>query len=118
MFTATHLPLRTTPKGDPYSLDKLEHIAAFALFAGLLCSAGSFMPLSRRTLYGVVFGFIAAYAAIDELSQRFVPDRTPDVQDWLADLIGAGLGIGIFTVARRFYFTRRAQTASLSKPTA
>src|SRR5438874_1235254 len=33
MFLATHLSIRTTPAGDPYSLDKFEHLAAFANLA-------------------------------------------------------------------------------------
>ena len=118
MFAATHLPFQTTPQGDPYSLDKLEHITAFAIFAVLLCTAGTFTPLGRIALYCAVFAFIAAYAAIDELSQRFVPERTPDIQDWLADLIGAALGIAIFAVGHRLYLNRQARAASLSEPTA
>ena len=30
LFVATHVPMQTTPGGNPYSLDKLEHLTAFA----------------------------------------------------------------------------------------
>lgn len=31
----------------------------------------------------------AAYGAFDEYHQRFTPERTPEVADWLADTLGA-----------------------------
>jgi VanZ family protein len=111
MFAATHLPFQTTPAGDPYSLDKLQHITAFGIFSLLLCYAGSTFGVSAPPLYLGVIGLIAAYAAIDEYSQKFVAERTPDLFDWLADLCGAVLGIIVFAAFRRIAASRR-----LSKP--
>jgi len=118
MFTATHLPFQTTPKDDPYSLDKLEHITAFAILAVLLCAAGAFLGISRLLLYFGVLAFIAVYAAVDELSQRFVAKRTPDFFDWLADIAGAAIGIGLFVLIRRLYVLRRARSGSISESAA
>lgn len=111
MFAATHLPFQTTPQGDPYSLDKLQHITAFAVFALLLCTAGATIGISSRPLYLSVIGLIATYAALDEISQRFVAERTPDFFDWLADMVGALLGIIAFATFRKIARSRR-----LTKP--
>jgi VanZ family protein len=113
MFAATHLPFQTTPKGDPYSLDKLQHITAFAVFAVLLCFAGSKWGLSHLPLYLGVIALIAAYAALDEISQRFVPERTPDLFDWVADVCGAVVGIIAFVTLQRIAASRQ-----LAKPPA
>jgi VanZ family protein len=107
MFTATHLPIQTTPAGDPYSLDKLQHITAFAIFAIFLCTGGATIGIPRLPLYFGVIGVIAAYAAVDELSQRFIPQRTPDFFDWLADVAGAVMGIIAFSAIRRIHDRRQ-----------
>ena len=39
----------------------------------------------------VAFQFVALYGAADEIHQRFVPNRSCDVLDWLADTLGASL---------------------------
>jgi VanZ family protein len=110
MFAATHLPFQTTPHGDPYSLDKLQHITAFAIFAVLLSAAGATAGISPLPLYLGVIGLIATYAALDEISQRFVVARTPDFFDWLADLCGAILGIIAFATFRRITWSRHSTT--------
>ena len=112
MFAATHLPLQTTPKGDPYSLDKLEHVAAFSILSVLLCGMGFAIGIPHRLLYLGVLGVITAYGAIDEVSQSLVRDRTPDVLDWLADIAGAVLGIVAFVAIRRIYVSRQTRRTS------
>jgi VanZ family protein len=111
MFAATHLPFQTTPKGDPYSLDKLQHITAFAIFAILLCTAGATIGISRGLLYLSVVGLIATYAALDEISQRFVAERTPDFFDWLADLVGAAVGVVGFAIVRNWRRNGRGRSS-------
>jgi VanZ family protein len=51
-----------------------------------------------------MFG-IAALGAIDEWHQLAVPGRSADVRDWLADVIGALLGIVVW---RRIFARRGA----------
>ena len=96
MFAGTHLPIATTPTDDPYSLDKLEHIAAFALLAVLLCGLGAAFGFKSRTLCIGTFLVIALYGILDEASQALVSHRKPDVLDWLADMVGAAVGIAAF----------------------
>jgi VanZ family protein len=112
IFITTHLPFSTTPPDDPYSIDKLQHITAFAVFAVLLSAAGATLGIHRLPLYLGVIGLIAAYAALDEISQHFIPERTPDFFDWLADVAGAAIGIIAFAAIRRSYERRRSRLIS------
>ena len=73
----------------PYG-DKLGHVGLMATLS-LLCNLAfakkplSFLP-SRITL--ILFLIVT----LEEISQTFIPTRTPDPLDWLADLIGLALG--------------------------
>src|SRR5437868_6379447 len=100
MFVGTHLPIQTTPTGDPHSLDKLEHMSAFALLAALLCGVGSAYRIASWKLFAGIFGVIALYGILDEATQAFVSHRKPDVFDWLADVVGAAVGITAFAIFR------------------
>ena len=44
-----------------------------------------------------------AYGAIDEWTQQFVPGRTPDPYDYLADAAGLWCAIGIYVLAKVCY---------------
>src|SRR5438046_3754539 len=81
MFLATHLSIRTTPAGDPYSLDKFEHLAAFATLAALLSALGTALGFRWWARSTAIVCFIALYALIDESTQ--VSPRTPEVLDWV-----------------------------------
>ena len=107
MFVGTHLPIRTTPLHGPPS-DKLQHLAAFAGLAFLLCGLGTLTSISRWRRYVGVAIVIAVYGMVDELSQSLVRERTPDVFDWLADVAGAAVGIVVFVAIRKAYFRFQA----------
>ncbi len=75
--------------------DKVHHTYLYAIL-GLL----TFRALSRWPSPISKWAFLAAiafnllYGASDEWHQSFVPNRTPDFFDWLAD--GAGTVLGVF----------------------
>jgi VanZ family protein len=48
----------------------------------------------------------ALYGASDEFHQWFVPGRTADVNDWIADVIGATIGIALVLTAAWFVRTK------------
>jgi VanZ family protein len=48
------------------------------------------------------------YGISDELHQSFVPGRTPDVHDWIADTWGAAVAIGVLS-AVAFALRRRTR---------
>jgi VanZ family protein len=101
MFVGTHIPASPNPGQYRFhSLDKVEHLAAFAGLAVLLCTSGSLRGFSPRGLFAGILALTGLYGLVDELTQRLVPRRTPDVRDWVADMLGAGLGIALFVVLR------------------
>ncbi len=72
--------------------DKLLHAIEYAALAGLLVPA---LRLGGRSPRGALFLAVlvaSAYGATDEIHQSFVPGRTADVLDWVADTLGAVVG--------------------------
>jgi VanZ family protein len=97
---ATHLPKETTtlPGGG---FDKAAHLGAFAVLA-VLC-AGAWPPTIRRRSLSQLLWIsilVAVYGAIDEWTQSFVGRQT-SLGDWLADVAGAAIGLGLFAWFRR-----------------
>jgi len=88
--------------------DKLVHGTMYAIFAFLavrsLIRAGR--PLRQAVL--VVMLGIAIFAALDEWHQQFIPGRSMDVLDWLADISGATIGTLAATMASRVRERREA----------
>jgi VanZ family protein len=107
MFLGTHLPLRGV-SSSALGADKVVHATMYAGLAVLILAAASFFrPVNLGTAV-VVLGVIAAYAAVDEWSQSFVPTRTADVWDWAADVVGSLVGAAGFLAARSLLRRRRA----------
>jgi VanZ family protein len=76
------------PGGIPY-LDKVAHFLLYAVQGWLVARAlRTRRPLS---LVGAMLG-IAVFGALDEWHQQFFA-RYPDMLDWIADMIGASVGI-------------------------
>ena len=95
-FIGTHIPSPWEPsepssRRAPY--DKFGHFAGYALLAWLLMSLLSrrFHPLAAAALTLLA---IAAYGAIDELTQPYF-NRSADLPDYYADLIGGAVGVAI-----------------------
>ena len=108
VFFGTHLPIRPGGGGELPVNDKLIHAAIFfglgfllALAAGRGTGAGSGSEASagRKGLFDggwvLLLAIGVGYAAIDEWSQRFVVGRYPDVRDFVADVGGFVLGLGV-----------------------
>ena len=95
LFILTSIPVDQVPKFFG-TQDKIEHFAAYFLLSILLCLTLHFqrknLQLSSRALL-ITFLIVIFYGVIDELHQLFVPGRSGDILDWLADSIGGGLGI-------------------------
>lgn len=81
----------------PPPLDKLAHAAAFGTLAFFLELAlrktRHDLPMYRRHLW--VFLGVILFGLSDEWHQAFVPGRECSVLDWLADAIGALLGLAL-----------------------
>ena len=77
-------PLEAPPA--PEGSDKLVHLIAFAALA---------FPLARTGRIGLLPVFIGASAfggAIELIQPSF--NRSADINDWVADVVGVALGIG------------------------
>jgi len=92
--------------------DKLAHAVAYAVLAGSVLfglppSAGRF----RRDLV-FLFVLCSLYGMTDEIHQYFVPQRSADPLDWLADSLGAGVFLLAWALCQP---SRSARAASRAK---
>lgn len=75
--------------------DKIIHSAEYFLLGFLIIWGLHYdRPLhlpDKRAVLAVLIG--ALYGALDEIHQYFVPGRSSEVQDWLADLFGVILAV-------------------------
>ena len=81
------------PPPAPEGSDKLVHLIAFAALA---------FPLARTGRFGLLPVFISAGAfggAIELIQPSF--NRSADVNDWVADIVGVVLGISLGLLYRR-----------------
>lgn len=76
--------------------DKVKHMALYGVFAGLVYQALATFLQARPALFWLTVGIVSLYGATDEYHQWFVPGRSSDVMDWVADtaaamIVGAAL---------------------------
>jgi VanZ family protein len=91
IFYASSLPSPPIPEGT----DKTFHLSGYFFFAIVVVRAvagGLPRRIGVRTAL-IAFAIAAGYGATDEFHQRFVPGRSADVYDWLADAIGVALAM-------------------------
>lgn len=82
VIAASHRPRLASP--DVTNIDKITHFAVYGLIGTLLCRMGQGW---RAAIWAVVAA--SAFGATDEWHQSFVPGRSPELADWVADTLGA-----------------------------
>jgi len=83
--------------------DKWIHAGIYGVLAALfLWAVGGNGPKALGTLVGLV----SLYGATDEVHQYFVPGRSTDVWDWVADTVGALVVALLYYLARWSRLTR------------
>jgi VanZ family protein len=86
--------------------DKITHACAFGAMCLLAVRAGRALwpdrPLRARLLPAVLFCLV--YGGTDEIHQYFVPGRSCDVFDWIADIVGAAIAAWALPAAVRWRF--------------
>ena len=91
IFWASSIPGRDLVL--PFELkDKVLHAVAFGVLAGAWCAGlrwGFGWSVARSALWAV--GISALYGVSDELHQAFVPGRSCEALDAVADCVGAAL---------------------------
>jgi len=102
IFIQSALPTPDMGPDFPFQ-DKMTHLAAYAVMGFLACRAWASLPWPRGTLAICLAGFLFAvlFGLSDEWHQSFVPGRTADRWDVVADGLGALLGTGIHAWRRR-----------------
>jgi VanZ family protein len=96
VLLACALPRQNLPEAPGVTasipfLDRWVHFAIFGLWSALWSIA---LPGRRAAL--AIFALGAVYGGFTELLQGWLGwGRTADVIDWVADLVGVALGIGL-----------------------
>jgi VanZ family protein len=101
IFVLSAQPKLPTPPGI-LGWDKLQHYLAYMVMGLLLIQAADRMPLLRINPYLQALVIGALYAASDEYHQSFVPGRTMDARDWLADVTGLLVALAVVYLYRRY----------------
>ncbi len=73
------------------NFDKVAHFSVYGLLATLVCRQGRGW---RAALWALLA--VSAFGASDEWHQSFVPGRSTELADWIADTAGAALAIGLY----------------------
>jgi VanZ family protein len=85
--------------GAPHGSDKVVHFTMYAALGFLALRAawvGGSSLRWRRLL--VVAACVSLWGALDEWHQQFIPSRSMELGDWIADSIGAIAGVTMFTL--------------------
>jgi VanZ family protein len=85
--------------------DKVQHFAAYAALAlatGFWFSRESLLKRSRR-VFVICAAIASVYGIFDEFHQYFVPGRSCDIWDWVADSLGGAAGAAVILLAARLW---------------
>jgi VanZ family protein len=101
-----------SPPMPPDVSDKLLHAAGYAGLAvvSLRAVAGGRLSGVAGRSAAMAWAIATGYGASDELHQRFVPGRSAELADLVADGIGAGLAtvvVGALAIIQRSRAARR-----------
>ncbi len=108
-YMALIFRLSSIPPIEPFpgvsGIDKPEHYIAYGIMGLLVALAvrGSKKHWSGLAIAAAAVGIASLFGITDEFHQSFVPSRTCDVLDWVADTLGAISGalvaLAIFKLA-------------------
>lgn len=84
------------------SQDKLLHAAAYAALALLLARALWRTGVGARRWPAIAVALASAYGVTDEVHQLFVPNRSADPRDWVADTLGAAVAAALAALVLRW----------------
>ena len=89
-----------------FTYDKVIHCCEYAVLGLLVARALELYGVRHFVLLGIAAG--ALYGVSDELHQYFVPGRSCDPFDALADTVGSSLGaVGWLALAKRLHRFRQ-----------
>lgn len=79
----------TLPMPGGLGADKVAHFSAYAVLGWLLAYGADRSGITMA--WALIAGLL--YAASDEWHQSFVPGRSVEVADWIADALGVGTAV-------------------------
>ncbi len=93
IFIQSSYPATQSLPSIPH-MDKLAHTGAYALLGFLFFRVFQTTSIQKNAVLLVIFSALASslYGISDEIHQYFVPSRTADIVDVLADAAGGILG--------------------------
>lgn len=105
VFIATSMPNSTFFNIGKY--DKLAHFSAYGVLAFLMYWLFDLnkktKTLNWRKVFIIIF-ILTLYAIFDEIHQSFIPGRSTEFYDFVADIIGIWAGV---LVARYIFFNKK-----------
>jgi VanZ family protein len=93
IFIQSSYPATQSLPAIPF-MDKLAHVGAYALLGFLFFRLFQSTSICKRAVPLVILSALASslYGISDEIHQHFVPSRTADIMDVMADVTGSFLG--------------------------
>lgn len=92
IISATSIPGNRISLPDSLvSLDKLAHFGLYAVFGWLLARHG-FGVAGRWTSSALALIVASGFGVVDEWHQQYIPGRSTEFADWVADTLGAAAG--------------------------
>lgn len=107
VFTLSAMP---SPPSPVQVNDKVEHFVFYgglALVALRATAGGRVSGVTRRALLAA-WAIATIYGATDEFHQWFVPGRSAEVADWIADTLGAATAMAVAMQGAILLRSRRA----------
>jgi VanZ family protein len=102
IFVLSSIPGRKLPSVDVPQSDKIAHAVVYAVMGGLaFVAVRRTWKLKRATLVAIAAGIAAAYGLTDEFHQLFVPERSADIYDAVADGLGGLAGATLVSLVGR-----------------
>lgn len=108
IFVLSSFPGSAYPQVGVWSADKFAHVAVYGAL-GLATAVALHRGVGLRSLTALFVWSVllcTAYGVSDEIHQSFVPGRSPDVRDVVADFAGAVLGAGVYVARLRARVSR------------
>lgn len=95
-FPPVHLEGSLIPRVIAENPDKILHVVIYAILGWLTLRA---VRMGSTLAFAEIYTFllVSTYGATDELHQFFVPKRSCDLWDWVADSVGGFIAILILS---------------------
>jgi len=112
IFTESSIPGDKLPKAEFEYSDKFIHAAIYFILYILFFYSLKYQTKSvklHRFSFEFALIFTVLYGATDEIHQYFVPNRSCEFYDWIADIAGAVIGL----IAVKYFLLKKINIAVL-----